>query len=407
MKNPHTPRHRAIGLLLAAAALPLTPAMAQDTQPPADTPVVTTPIPAPVPAPVPAPTPPAVVTPPVIVAPPPPVIETEPEPAARAPATTRRSATRTVRTTTRRPPARPRVAAPANAAAPAPVVAATPVADPVLASGPPLAEAPPIAETVPAEAAPVETEENDNPIWPWLLGGLLALGALALLLRRRRRDVDVDVDVDVYEAPVEHDRAQVADVPPTMVAEPEPVAAAPIMAAPIAAATIAPVAAAADTAARPWLALDLRPVRAGVDGGEARVEFELIVDNQGSAPARDVRISTWMVAAGSADKQEMERRQVERPADAALPEVTIDAGHAKRIETAVAITIAGLGGDAMLPVVVADARYRLPDGSEARTSASFAVGVPDGDDLAHFAIDNPSGLHDGVEARAHGEPRRA
>jgi hypothetical protein len=51
------------------------------------------------------------------------------------------------------------------------------------------------------------------------------------------------------------------------------------------------------------------------------------------------------------------------------------------------------------PVVVAEARYRLPDGSEGRTTASYAVGVPDGDDLAHFSIDNPSGLHEEVVAR--------
>ena len=58
------------------------------------------------------------------------------------------------------------------------------------------------------------------------------------------------------------------------------------------------------------------------------------------------------------------------------------------------------------PVVVADARYRLPDGGEGRTSASFAVGVPDGEELAHFGIDNPSGLHEDVVARPLGEPER-
>lgn len=300
-----------------------------------------------------------------------------------------------------------------SAAASAPVAAA-PAADPLLAPEAPIAEAPPAApipEALPEETAPAETEGNGGSIWPWLLGGLVALGAIAFLLRRRRRD-----DIDIQEAPVEYRQAPTAEAPPTMVAEPEPVLAepapivepAPAMAAPVVAAAAAPAAvAAADPGARPWLELLLRPVRAGIDGSQASVEFELTVDNQGSAPARDVRISTWMFAAGSADPSEMERRMNDRPTDAALPEVTIDAGHGKRIETAVALPTAGLGGDAMLPVVVADARYRLPDGSEARTSASFAVGVPDGEDLAHFAIDNPSGLHEGVEARPHGEPRRA
>ena len=61
----------------------------------------------------------------------------------------------------------------------------------------------------------------------------------------------------------------------------------------------------------------------------------------------------------------------------------------------------------MLPVVVADARYTLPDGSEGRTQASFAVGLPgEGDDLDPFAVDRSSGLIETVEARLHGEPTR-
>jgi hypothetical protein len=76
------------------------------------------------------------------------------------------------------------------------------------------------------------------------------------------------------------------------------------------------------------------------------------------------------------------------------------------MEASVALPTADVEGDAVLPVVVADARYRLPDGSEGRTSASFAVGVPDGEELAHFGIDNPSGLHEGVVAKPLGEPQR-
>ena len=56
--------------------------------------------------------------------------------------------------------------------------------------------------------------------------------------------------------------------------------------------------------------------------------------------------------------------------------------------------------------MVADARYTLPDGSEGRTHASFAVGLPSGDGLEPFAVDLPSGLRDDVEARLHGEPER-
>jgi hypothetical protein len=57
--------------------------------------------------------------------------------------------------------------------------------------------------------------------------------------------------------------------------------------------------------------------------------------------------------------------------------------------------------------VVADALYRLPDGSEARTSVSFAVGVPFQGELAHFDVENPSGLHEGLEARLRREPQHS
>ena len=70
----------------------------------------------------------------------------------------------------------------------------------------------------------------------------------------------------------------------------------------------------------------------------------------------------------------------------------------------VALTVRPLS---VLVVVVADARYRLPDGREGRTSASFAVGLPNGDGLEPFAVEVPSGLYEDVEARLHGEPQRS
>jgi hypothetical protein len=120
-----------------------------------------------------------------------------------------------------------------------------------------------------------------------------------------------------------------------------------------------------------------------------------------------VRISTWLFASGSGQESEMERALIERRDDNSHPEGTIEAGRGKRIETAMTLPTAGLEGDAVLPLVVAEARYTLPDGSEGRTSARFAVGVPDGEELAHFAIENPSGFHDDVEARPIGDVERA
>jgi hypothetical protein len=204
---------------------------------------------------------------------------------------------------------------------------------------------------------------------------VLAIAAFALFRSRRRRDV-----YDLEDAAAE-------PVAPAMAAEP------------VAPAMAVPVAAAAES--RPWIDLALQPVRAGVEGDKAVVQFALKVDNRGASPARDVRVSAFMLQAGASEAE----RHLIQPKR--MPPVEIGPGETKRVETAVALPTAKVEGDAVLPVVVADARYTLPDGSEGHTSATFAVGVPDGEELAHFAVDNPSGLHDDVVARPVGEMEKA
>jgi hypothetical protein len=79
---------------------------------------------------------------------------------------------------------------------------------------------------------------------------------------------------------------------------------------------------------------------------------------------------------------------------------------AQRLAASLTLPAAQLRGDSILPVVAAEARYRHPDGTESTTVARYAVGVPDGEDLAHFSTDTPSGLHEGVVAQALGEMER-
>jgi hypothetical protein len=77
--------------------------------------------------------------------------------------------------------------------------------------------------------------------------------------------------------------------------------------------------------------LRMRPVRAGVEGADARVEFELTVDNTGSAPAEDVRVSTWLLAAGPS---EAEQALIAPAGHADTPAVTLAAGEARTLEQA-------------------------------------------------------------------------
>jgi hypothetical protein len=258
----------------------------------------------------------------------------------------------------------------------------------------------PVAATEPAAAQPTDTGFTT---WQLMIAaaaiGILALGAF-LLISRRRRAEEVYYDEEVYEEPAYE--APVAAVEP--VAIPVVAAAEDVSVAESDRADVDALAASSEPAPnRPWLEFLMRPVRAGTNDDETRVEFELTVGNTGSVPARDVQVSTWMVAAG--EGTDMERSLIEPPADASLSELSIDPGDGARVDGTISLPREGLRGS-VLPVIVADARYRLPDGSEGRTHASFAVGLPSGDGLAPFAVDLPSGLRDDVEARLHGEPER-
>jgi hypothetical protein len=391
-QNP--PRFARAALLLATAALPFAPLAAQDTQP-------APPPPAAQQQPVDVPAPPAPAATPAPAERPAPAAQAQAQaPAAEAPAPAPRPApVRVVRTAPRIAPApRAVTVAPAPVAAPAsssvaPPVAATTTVPPATVS--PTAPAEPIAaapasgvDTVPPPAAARQqpTLDQRTATWPWFLLGALLIGGGALLFARRRR-----ARTDVYE----DSYAPVHEVAPV----PEPVAVAPP-------AEVLPAAAAAapEPQGEPEIALLMRPHRAGVAGDDARVQFELTVDNRGSAPARDLRVSTWMLAAGSSEAE----RALSAPREAAdTPPLTIDAGEARTMQAEVALSRGEIEGDALLPVVVADARYVLPDGREAHATARFTVGVPNGEELAWFDLEHPSGLHDGVVAQPLGEAERS
>ena len=247
----------------------------------------------------------------------------------------------------------------------------------------------------------VRTEQTGRARSPllWMLFGALAallLAGLALLLRGRRRHA--------YAVEHRHARTHYPDpAPAPRAAPPAPAPVPPPAPEPVAAAI--PFAAAAEPA-RPWIALTLRPIRAGITGSDARVEFELALENEGAAPATEVRVSAAMFPAG-APASEMERLLVEGAGEGALPPTSIAPGAGKKITAAIEIPTAEVEGDSLLPVIAAEARYRLPAGGEGRTVASFAIGVPDGDGLARFAVAGSTGLHEDVVAHPFGAAEKA
>jgi hypothetical protein len=148
----------------------------------------------------------------------------------------------------------------------------------------------------------------------------------------------------------------------------------------------------------------MRPVRAGTSSDEALVELELTVANSGDMTAKDVRISTFLLKDG--DAGDMERLLTEH--ESSVPPVTIAAGEGTRVDATLALRRDELQsqGDNFSPMVVADARYTMADGTEGRTSATFRVGLWDGDGIEPIEIGRPQ-MHDNVAAELHGTPEHA
>ena len=411
--------------LSASIVLPTAPVFGQETAPPVvapPSPVTTTT----------APPPRIVVTPPAAQQPAPtpaPRVTLPPVPEVQAPADApeaRRAATRTTRAAPRARAAAPRAtSAPvAEAVAPAPTAELPPTTvEPV----PPVA---PVSALSPATGATGEAAEPAaGPSLFWLIAGLAGLALIALItflaLRRRRTDEEVyyeepalveepaPVAVEpVAPAPEPDDYQEPLIAPaPTFAREPaqEP-APAPVreVAAPTVSAAdetdVAALAASSDAGGeRPWLEFLLRPVRAGTSRDETIVQYDLTIANTGGRDAHDVRVTSWLFPAGTS---EMEQSLIDGPAEARAAEADIAAGEGVRIVGEASLAKAGLSDETVLPVLVAEARYRLPDGREGRTRAAFEIGMSADGHIAPFPIDRATGLVEFVEARLHGEPER-
>jgi hypothetical protein len=340
LKNKARPR--AAALLMAAAALPSI-AWAQEVAPPV---VPTTAQPASPPVPVQQPTPVATRPAPVTVQPTPERPVYTPEQIAESEASLRPAQPRPSRPVAR-PAQAPRavtravpggsaatvpqqaepVAAPVAAApieTPAPVVAEEPSAAP---TGQPTADAPLVADPV-----------TDGTPWSWIVGGLVALAALvgliALLSRRRRAAYGEDA---AYDAP----RAAAAPLVAPQHDAPQPVAPTPVQPA----IGVPP--------GRPWLRMTLQPTGVEAIGDGNTLFYDLIVENEGSEAARDVRVKSFLF--GDSESSAQERALI------------VPVGASRPVSASVLLPA---NGEAK---VVADIRYPLPDGTEGHVAARFAI----------------------------------
>lgn len=442
---------RAIALLLAAVALPST-ALAQETVTPP--PVLVPSQQTPAPAPAPATSTPATGESRTRIAP---GVMEQAEQEARERAAAARAeraearqqrAARAAPAPERAEPA-PRAAAPAPEPAPAepaaPVAATPETAAPVEAA-PPVAE-PPVTTTEPA-ATPEPASEGGSSLWLILAAlGLAAAAIAAFLLMRRRRDDDAVYES--YQAEPEPARAPVVRDEPVRsepirdVTTPAPRLADPIAAAPLFvnrpavaetpaaieesdepqpalehAELVTPDAedieavlgGAKPQGGRPQLELAMRPTRAGMSRRGAMVEFELTVANAGGAPAEDVRIGAFMLGDNSAASSEIERLLMNPPIDQVVPAERIEPGDGTRLNASVTLPreqVDAVADDGFTPVLIADARYRLPDGGEGRTAAAFTIGrVNGGEALVPIALQDDPAMYADIEARLHSVPAK-
>ncbi|MBX3592965.1 LPXTG cell wall anchor domain-containing protein [Sphingomonas sp.] len=357
-------------------------------------------------------------------------------------------------------PARTASVTPARADAapapqPAPQTQSVPAASVPPATEPAPVAAPPVAQAPAAPIAPPVQTGGNGTLWLILagLGGLAALVAGLALLRRRRDDDAIWQDAEAEAGPArapqaaapavtDHDivfvpeRAETDPVTHRTPAREDPVAAAPMffarpmaderpdaqghasletphLTAPDPEDIDAVLGGAAPRGDRPQLELAMRPMRAGTNRDGAIVEFELTVVNAGGVPADDVRIGAFMLSGKPGQQSEIERMLIHPPADAVVDAERIEPGDGTRLDAAATLPrddlhVTGDGDhEGFVPVLIADARYRLPDGSEGRTAAAFSVGrVNGGEALVPFELRDDTALFDDIEARLESVPAK-
>lgn len=280
----------------------------------------------------------------------------------------------------------------------------------------------PLGQDVPVEAQSPEqieqpsTSDESSP-WPYIIGGLLLaatafFGIRTLLKRAQPEQYEEWVPEQLAEpadpaVPVIQERAPPparpippgqprVDVPPARPAPTPVVARDP---APRPQAPAAPALAAAQTAApaprapglvtggvvgvqiRPWLKLDFRPDRAAATLTEAAVQYELLIQNEGNAAARNVRIEARMFNAGVNQDQEINAffaRPIDEQKIARVPGIAPRT--AARVRDVVVmpknevreITIEGRR--LFIPMVAINVIYDWGDGKSGQTSMSYLVG---------------------------------
>ena len=158
------------------------------------------------------------------------------------------------------------------------------------------------------------------------------------------------------------------------------------------------------TRLKPQLAIQFRPDRAVITENEVMLQFDVVVTNAGSAPARDVLIEACMVSAHSGQDAEIARffqqpiGQGDRiPAIAPLGNISLKS--AVRLPLAQLHSFQMEGRTLFVPLVAFNILYS----GDLQTSASFLVGrgTEEDEKLAPFRLDLGPRIFRGLSSRPH------
>jgi len=248
------------------------------------------------------------------------------------------------------------------------------------------------------------TEPNLLAHWPWLLALLAAAGAALWYFRRQRgggyafAGAGGDASSFEFSAPQPAPPPRAAPVPPPAARAPVP---APTPAPPPPAAPVGIV----STRLRPWLDIEFHPLTAVIDDKGA-IEFEIIVYNSGSGPARDVLVEAALFNAGP-DQDQVIGQFFERPAGPGDRIPVIPPLQRMEFRSTVQLNRDQLrifeveGRSLFVPLVGFNAHYRW-SGGEGQTSASYVVGRnTDGEKMAPFLVSQGPKSFRGLGAREH------
>lgn len=258
----------------------------------------------------------------------------------------------------------------------------------------------PIVDTTTSEA-------NLLSHWPWLVAFLAAVGAGLWYFRRQRPGyafAGAGGDASAFNfspPPARPETPRPAPPRPAPALQPE-------LREPISGGVttkLAPAQGIISTRLRPWLEIEFDPQAAIIDAEKASIQFEIVIFNSGSAPARDVLVEAALFNAGTDQDQLLSNffgRQLGQSDGTTIPPlqrmsfrsiVTLPRDQLRLFEVE--------GRTLFVPVVGFNVHYRFSNGA-GQSSTSYIVGRNiAGEKMAPFRVEKGAKTYRGLATREH------